>query len=104
MLTEESTERFETVSEFISVKELASKIGMSVKFVQKHCRTGRLVGMRRIGGRVKFDLKMVEKQMLKEDFLLPSPSHISVRGRFNNLYSNKCVGATKGVKIHGSIT
>jgi hypothetical protein len=94
----------DTATEFISVKELANKIGMSVKFVQKHCGTGRLVGMRKVGRNVKFDLSMVEKQMLKEDFLLPSPNSVAGGSRRNYIYSRKCIDATKGLKNHGSIT
>ena len=59
-----------TEPEFITPEELAAKINMSRKFIEKHIGTRRLPGMVRIGRHWRFRRAEVEKQLSTGSFLL----------------------------------
>jgi excisionase family DNA binding protein len=56
--------------EFFTPEELAAKLNMSRKFIEKHISTRRLPGMVRVGRRWRFRRAEVEKRLMGGSFLL----------------------------------
>lgn len=57
--------------DFLTAKQLARKINMSVKFIRHHVQTRRLPGLKWMGRMVRFERRAVEKALLRAEFLEP---------------------------------
>lgn len=56
---------------FITKSELATLLGVSVKFVDKHTAQKRIVGTIKVGGQYRYNLQLIEKRLLNSaQFLL----------------------------------
>ncbi len=60
--------------EFLTIAELAKKIGMSKKFVEKHSQHNRIPGKKLFGRFIRFERAAIDRALLREEFLLPEPN------------------------------
>lgn len=58
-------------SDFLTAPQLATKIKMSIAFVEKYTHSHRLPGMVRMGRFWRYRIADVEKQLLTGQILLP---------------------------------
>jgi predicted DNA-binding transcriptional regulator AlpA len=54
----------------LSGKDLASYIGMSLKFISKHTESGRLPGIVRCGRLLKYDRYIIDRRLAEGKLLL----------------------------------
>lgn len=62
-----------SVSEYLTPKELANKLGMSLKWVEKQTYSWKIPGQIKIGRLWRYKRIDVEKALLKRHFLLEEP-------------------------------
>jgi predicted DNA-binding transcriptional regulator AlpA len=67
-------------AEFLSAKELASKLGMSLEWIQKSTADRRIEGSHKFGRVWRYRLSDVERALLREQFLLPKPKKKPIGG------------------------
>lgn len=60
----------ETVKEYLTAKELAEMLNMSLKFIIKHTQSGRIPGKTKIGRLWRYRKSDIEKRLLSGQLLL----------------------------------